>query len=142
MSDCIFCDIISKDISAYIVAEDEYCMAILPKEMETKAHTIIFPKKHSENIFGTDYETFSNIFSFIQEISRKYQDWLWSIGLNILNANWEGAQQSVPHLHFHIIPRFKSDGLNARPSFPQILLDKNSEYHEIIEKCFPKTKKQ
>lgn len=50
--------------------------------------------------------------------------------MNLLHASGVSAQQSVPHLHIHLIPRFDDDGLDAWPKFPALQYDKD----ELLEK--------
>lgn len=93
MSNCIFCDIIAKKLPAYLVAENEYAIAILPKKMESFAHTLIVPKKHYENLFDIPANELKNLISFLQNTVKSYKIWLWAAGINILNANGKDAQQ-------------------------------------------------
>lgn len=51
-----------------------------------------------------------------QELARAMRASLGADGVNILNASGRGSQQSVPHLHFHVVPRWDDDGLDAWPS--------------------------
>ena len=117
MPNCIFCDIIAKKLPAHLVAENEHALAFLPKEMECFAHTLIVPKKHYENLFDIPENELKNLISFLQNTAKSYKVWLWATGINILNANGKDAQQSVPHLHFHLVPRFADDHLDLRPKF-------------------------
>lgn len=135
MSNCIFCDIIAKKLPAYLVAENEYAIAILPKKMESFAHTLIVPKKHYENLFDIPANELKNLISFLQNTVKSYKIWLWAAGINILNANGKDAQQSVPHLHFHLIPRFPDDHLDLRPDFPNYDWKFEEVFAEIKRKC-------
>lgn len=130
MSNCIFCDIIAKKLPAYLVAENQYAIAFLPKKMESFAHTLIVPKKHYENLFDIPANELKNLISFLQNTVKSYKIWLWATGINILNANGKDAQQSVPHLHFHLIPRFPDDHLDLRPDFPHY----DWKFEEVLAK--------
>ncbi len=130
MTNCIFCDIIAKKLPAHLVAENEYAIAFLPKEMESFAHTLIVPKKHYENLFDIPENELKNLITFLQNTTKIYQTHLWATGINILNANGKDAQQSVPHLHFHLIPRFSDDHLDLRPDFPPY----HAKPEEVLER--------
>lgn len=130
MTNCIFCDIIAKKLPAHLVAENEYAIAFLPKEMESFAHTLIVPKKHYKNLFDIPENELKNLITFLQNTTKIYQTHLWATGINILNANGKDAQQSVPHLHFHLIPRFSDDHLDLRPDFPPF----DAKPEEVLEK--------
>ena len=115
---CIFCKIISGEIPSYKIYEDEYTYAFLDIAKDVDGHTIVIPKKHVTNILDCDTETLSKVTEAIRLISKHYVDDLGYEGVNVLNASGCAAQQSVFHLHFHIIPRKEADGLNAWPNFP------------------------
>ncbi|MDR0608440.1 MAG: HIT domain-containing protein [Candidatus Peribacteria bacterium] len=130
MQNCPFCAIIAKQLPAYIVYEDNDVLAILPKEMEAFGHTLITPKKHYESIFDVAEQDLRKVISGIQCLSLQYQRTIGATGVNILHASGKDAQQSIPHLHFHLIPRFPNDQVNARPSFIQYTGDKT----EVLKK--------
>ncbi|MDE5566608.1 MAG: HIT family protein [Anaeroplasmataceae bacterium] len=114
---CIFCKIINKELPSYLIYEDEYTYAFLDIAKDVDGHTIVIPKKHVVNILDCDNETLAHVMDTVRLISKHYVEDLGFDGVNILNANNEAAEQSVFHLHFHIIPRKKEDGLHAWPNF-------------------------
>jgi len=66
----------------------------------------------------------------VQLLTKKYRAKIGASGMNILHASGKDSQQSVPHFHFHIFPRFKDDGLDTWPKMEK--KDFNAE--EIWEK--------
>jgi len=106
---CIFCKIINKEIPAHILYEDDDFIVILDIIQTTKGHTLVIPKRHSENIFELDQNTVSNIFPLVQKIAVRLKERLPLNGLNILNNNGEKAGQTVMHYHIHLIPRYSND---------------------------------
>lgn len=112
MDHCIFCQIIDKQEPSTIIYENDTIIAISPKNPIAKGHTLIIPKKHSENIVDTDYSVMEVIGAKLKELSAKLIQDNGATGINILNANGEDAQQSVKHLHFHLVPRYPNDGLD------------------------------
>ncbi|MDE5855880.1 MAG: HIT family protein [Anaeroplasmataceae bacterium] len=115
---CVFCKILSGELPSYKIYEDEYTYAFLDIAKDVDGHTVVIPKKHVTNILDCDAETLSNVAEAIRLISKHYVEDLGYDGVNILNASGKAAEQSVFHLHFHIIPRKEKDGLHAWPSFP------------------------
>lgn len=113
--DCIFCKIIKGEIPSYKIYEDEYTYAFLDIAKDLDGHTLVVPKKHVENIIDCDAETLARVMQTIRIISKHYVEDLGYDGVNILNASGSAAEQSVFHLHFHILPRQKDDGLQAFP---------------------------
>ena len=136
MENCIFCKIISKQVPSYVVDENEYAIAILPKNMECFGHTLVIPKKHFENIFDIDDDYAKELILFTKNLALRYKNNLWATGVNILNASWKDAQQSVPHLHFHIIPRFPNDNMDTWPKFEKYEWNHEIDLQKIREKIF------
>ena len=115
MSDCIFCKIAKGEIPSAKVFENEHVVAFLDISQVTKAHTLVIPKVHKENLFELTPEIAKNIF----EVSTRHMPTLLKttynpIGINAVNNNGEQAGQSVFHFHMHLIPRYgKGDGFGA-----------------------------
>lgn len=116
--DCVFCKIINGEIPSKKIYEDEYTYAFLDIAKDIDGHTLVIPKKHVKSILDCDDETLAQVMSTIRKVSKHYVECLGFDGINILNANEEAAEQSVFHLHFHIIPRKNDDGLHTFPEFP------------------------
>jgi len=113
MKECKFCRIVRKEVKIYETYEDDKVLAFLDRfNTLNHGHTIIIPKKHYETIFDVDEETLDNIVRVIKKISLKMRKSLGAEGVNILNASGKAAEQSIHHLHFHIVPRWKNDDLN------------------------------
>jgi len=112
MDGCIFCKIINGKAPCKLVYEDETVMAILSIDPVSKGHTVLIPKKHSVNVFDTDDRIMEHIGLKLKELSLKLIEDNNAKGINILNANGAIAQQSVNHLHFHLVPRYPNDGLD------------------------------
>lgn len=130
MSDCLFCKIINGELPSHKIYEDEYTYAFLDISNDCKGHTLVIPKKHVENIFDCDNDTLSHTIKTVKKISNHYK-LLGYDGVNILNANDKSAQQSIFHLHFHILPRKISDNINAWPELKKLNLDLKSVCEEL-----------
>lgn len=112
--DCIFCKIIDGEIPSAKVYEDDYVYAFLDISQVTKGHTLVIPKTHTKNIYETPPEVASELFARIPTIANAIKKVYQPIGMNLLNNNEEPADQSVFHLHIHIIPRYgKNDGFSS-----------------------------
>lgn len=123
MNDCIFCKIIKGEIPSYKIYEDDKVYAFLDIACDSYGHTLVIPKKHCTNVLDCDDEYLSAVMSAVKKISNHYVNDCGFSGVNILNASGESAQQSVFHLHMHIIPRKKGDNLNAWPLNDKFELD-------------------
>ncbi len=115
MDDCIFCKLIKGEIPSYKIYEDDYVFAFLDIACDVFGHTLVIPKKHFTNILDCDVETLAHVISAVQKISKHYVDDCGFSGVNVMNASGASAEQSVFHLHFHVIPRKENDGVHAWP---------------------------
>lgn len=119
MKECIFCKIINGELPCYKIFENDYTLAFLDIGKEVDGHTIVIPKTHMVNILDCGDETLGHVMSAVKRISNHYVDHCGYTGVNLLNASGTDAEQSVPHLHFHIIPRKKDDGIHAWPDLKE-----------------------
>lgn len=113
MDNCIFCKIISGEISSSKVYEDDQILAFLDITQTTPGHTLIIPKKHVRNVLEMDAELASETFSRLPKIARALKKATDAPAMNIINNNEEIAGQSVFHAHIHLVPRYGSeDGID------------------------------
>ncbi|HDA8547971.1 TPA: HIT family protein [Staphylococcus aureus] len=109
MSGTIFGKILTGEIPSFKVYEDDYVYAFLDISQVTKGHTLLIPKKASANIFETDEETMKHIGAALPKVANAIKRAFNPDGLNIIQNNGEFADQSVFHIHFHLIPRYEND---------------------------------
>ncbi len=107
MSETIFSKIIAGEIPSYKIYENEYVYAFLDISQLSKGHTLLIPKKASPNIYETDAETMQHIGEALPIVANAIKEAFNPDGLNIVQNNGEYASQSVFHIHFHLIPRYK-----------------------------------
>ena len=118
-NDCIFCKIIKGEIPSNKVYEDEFTYAFLDLTNDGLGHVLVIPKKHCVNVLDCDSQTLAHVMDTVKFISNHLVDNCGFDGVNILNASGAGAEQSVFHLHFHILPRKKDDGFKTFPQLPE-----------------------
>ena len=116
MNHCVFCKII-RDNKILKVYEDDWTIAFMDIANDVDGHILVVPKKHVKNILDCDVDTLNKLMNTVKTVSNHLIDKCGYGGVNLLNANDESAGQSVPHLHFHIIPRKLNDGIDAWPVF-------------------------
>ncbi|GAB1613569.1 MULTISPECIES: HIT family protein [Mammaliicoccus] len=109
MSETIFSKIIDGEIPSFKIYENEHVYAFLDISQVTKGHTLLIPKKASPNIYETDAETMKHISEALPIVANAIKKAFNPDGLNIIQNNGEFASQSVYHIHFHLIPRYKDD---------------------------------
>ena len=126
---CIFCKIVNGEIPSYKIYEDENTFAFLDIADDAIGHTLVVPKKHYENILDRESETLNNVMAVVKKISNHYVNNCGFDGINIINNNNECAEQSVLHLHFHIIPRKNNDGMKIFPKLDKV----NCNFENVCE---------
>lgn len=134
MSETIFGKILTGEIPSFKVYEDDYVYAFLDISQVTKGHTLLIPKKASANIFETDEETMKHIGAALPKVANAIKRAFNSDGLNIIQNNGEFADQSVFHIHFHLIPRYENDidGFDYKWETHEDILD-NDAKQQIAE---------
>lgn len=129
MSETIFGKILTGEIPSFKVYEDDYVYAFLDISQVTKGHTLLIPKKASANIFETDEETMKHIGAALPKVANAIKRAFNPDGLNIIQNNGEFADQSVFHIHFHLIPRYENDidGFGYKWETHEDVLDNNAK---------------
>jgi histidine triad (HIT) family protein len=111
MSDeCVFCKIVRGDLPATKVYEDGAVLAFLDIGPVVKGHTLVIPKAHHNPITDTPPEVLHQLIGVVQRVARALFAGLRAEGVSVSQANGRPAGQVVPHIHFHVIPRFAADG--------------------------------
>ncbi len=115
--DCIFCKIIKGDIPSSKIYEDDKVIAFLDIAPANKGHALVVPKEHYETLLDLPDELRSHMMSVVKDIARAQSSSLGNQGFNVLINNYKEAGQVVPHVHFHVIPRFGKEAmcLNWKP---------------------------
>jgi histidine triad (HIT) family protein len=111
MEDCVFCRIVSGEIPAAKVYEDDSVLAFLDANPDTPGHTLVVPKQHFENVFDIDESALQKVVAVGKRLAVDMKKNLNAVGINLANNNGKHAHQIVFHFHLHVIPRYENDGL-------------------------------
>lgn len=111
MQDCLFCKIVKGEIPCHKIYEDDDVLAFLDITNDPEGHTLVIPKKHSNNLFDISEEEYQKVQKAVLKISKHYKEIGFAEGINTYINCEECAGQIVPHFHEHIIPRTKDDGI-------------------------------
>ncbi len=122
----IFSKIISREIPADIVYEDEYVVAFLDIKPINHGHTLVVPKTACADALACDTETLARMMVVAQKIALALSETLSCDGVNFIMNNGEVAGQEVFHAHLHVIPRFTDDNALPKPD--------RKEYNEAESK--------
>ena len=107
---CIFCEIAAGKKNAHFIYEDKTHIAILDKYPFQRGHALVMPRMHHEKITDMDTTNVSVLFSKVLPIARGILEATQAEGFNIGQNNGRAANQIIPHVHVHIIPRYANTG--------------------------------
>ena len=108
--DCIFCKIVAGEIPSVKLFENDRVLAFMDIGPIIKGHALVIPKTHYDPLMDTPEPVLAEVIAVVKRIARAQVAGLGADGINVTQANGECAGQVVPHLHFHVIPRFRTDG--------------------------------
>jgi len=131
--DCVFCKIVSGEISTNILKETSSSISFLDAFPLAKGHVLVIPKNHHQKIQDMSIEENTDLFSLVHFMISRVD----SITGSTLVAVHNGADagQEVPHVHVHLVPRSKGDSAGAIHSmFNSALKLSESEINDIYDK--------
>ena len=108
---CLFCQIVAREVEAKIIFEDEISMAFLDVRPLFPGHVLLIPKAHYATLSDLPASLIGPFFTNAQMLARKVQEVMKAEGTFVAMNNV--VSQSVPHLHVHIVPRKRQDGLRG-----------------------------
>ena len=134
---CVFCAIIKGEATADVIDENEHYIAFLDHRPLFHGHTLLVPKVHIRLLSDLAPDRVGEFFSEAQRLERAVEDGLAADGSMILINNV--VSQSVPHLHLHVIPRRRKDGLRfwLGPRHPYDAEHPAAEYAAKIRAALP-----
>ena len=111
VQNCVFCNIVLKEIPASYVFENEKILAFMDIRPVTEGHTLVIPKTHYENIFELTDDIIEPIFKAVKKVAYAVKEGVNAEGITIFQQNGKAAGQDVFHFHVHVIPRYKDKKL-------------------------------
>jgi diadenosine tetraphosphate (Ap4A) HIT family hydrolase len=110
---CVFCAIVAGEGPAIRIYEDEDYLAILDIRPFTRGHTLVLPKRHTEDLVDTPPETLAEMITIGQRIARAARTTELADATNIGINDGRAAFQTVSHIHLHVLPRRNGDKLSV-----------------------------
>ena len=138
MTDCLFCRIVSGELPATIVYEDDNSVAFLDHRPLFPGHTLLVPREHVETLGDLPTEIVAPYFEAAQLLSCAIESAMEAEGTFVAMNN--RVSQSVPHLHVHVVPRRKKDGLKGF-FWPRTKYKSDEEMGEVKKKISDALKK-
>ena len=108
----IFAKILRDDLPATRVYEDERTLAFMDLMPQSRGHTLIIPKERVETIFEISPSSLEAVIATTQRVALAVRAALQPAGVQVMQLNGSAAGQTVPHVHFHVIPRYGEEPLN------------------------------
>lgn len=111
MSSCLFCRIVSGEVPGHVVLETDDFVAFLDARPVFKGHVLLVPRAHVETLPDLPAELGAGFVAASQRLASAVKGGLGAQGSFVAINNT--VSQSVPHLHLHVVPRTKGDGLRG-----------------------------
>ena len=108
---CVFCQIVAGEIAAHAVLDEEQTMAFLDARPVFPGHCLLVPRAHHETLADLPAELVEPLFATAQRLARAVEAGMGADGTFVAINN--KVSQSVPHLHVHVVPRRRKDGLRG-----------------------------
>ena len=135
---CLFCRIVSGELPATVVYEDDHSVAFLDHRPLFHGHTLLVPREHVETLGELSSKIVAPYFEAAQLLSRAVESAMDAEGTFVAMNN--RVSQSVPHLHVHIVPRRRKDGLKGF-FWPRTKYKGDEEMEEVKKKITSAVKK-
>jgi len=117
---CIFCRIVAGEIPAEIVGRDPGTVAFLDVQPLADGHVLVVPEAHVARVEDLAPEDAARLFQAVHRLAGPVREALGADGTTIGINNGEATGQTVPHVHVHIVPRWRDDGAGTVHSiFPR-----------------------
>ena len=129
---CIFCSIISGQQPVAQVYRDSNVLIIMDKYPINKGHALVIPIMHYENLLQMPLSEVSRLYSIVPTIAKAVVSAVKADGFNVGQNNGIAANQIVPHVHVHIVPRFIDDSPDGK--WPARKVAPYDDLKEIAEK--------
>jgi histidine triad (HIT) family protein len=108
---CVFCGIVAGSVRSHLVASDEVAVAFLDTRPVFRGHVLVVPREHVNVLAELPVTGLAPYFGFVQRLAVAVEEGLGAGGTFVAMNN--RVSQSVPHLHTHVVPRTKGDGLRG-----------------------------
>lgn len=130
---CPFCEIGAGNIPAKKVYEDDATLAFLDINPRNPGHTLVIPKKHFATILDITDGEMASLAKTVKKVAAAVQKGTGAQGISVSQSNGAAAGQMVPHMHFHVIPRFAREGPVALEGILQVKKMPDEALDKVVE---------
>jgi histidine triad (HIT) family protein len=131
MSACVFCRIVAGELPAHVVLTDDEFVAFLDARPLFHGHVLLVPRTHVVTVMDAPRPMLGPLAERTQDVARAVQAAMGSVG--IFTAVNNVVSQSVPHLHVHVVPRNRKDGLRGF-FWPRTTYESEEQAAEVAER--------
>ena len=124
---CVFCKIVSMELPAAVVYQNQSIMAFLDVNPLAEGHLLVIPREHYGQVTQMPPDQCAELLSPVPKLGRALVEITGAGGFNILINQGQVAGQVVPHVHCHLIPRKPDDGLGYRWNAGTYAKDRDAE---------------
>lgn len=111
---CIFCSIIAGEEASVLLYRDHGFIVLMDKYPMNPGHTLLMPIRHYETLLQMPYVEVGKLYSLVPAIAKAIMSAVRADGFNVGQNNGIAANQIVPHVHVHIVPRFLDDSPDGK----------------------------
>jgi histidine triad (HIT) family protein len=126
---CIFCSILEGKLPSAQVYRDSDVMVIMDKYPINKGHALVIPAKHYDTLLQMPPAEVGRLYAIVPAVAKAVVSAVQADGFNVGQNNGIAANQIVPHVHVHIVPRFIDDSPDGR--WPSRQVAKDEELAEL-----------
>lgn len=134
MTSCVFCRIVTKEIPAAVVYEDEVTIAFMDAGQVNPGHVLVAAKEHAENLYELNDRQAGALLRAAARVARAIRAAFKPDGLSVYQANGKVAGQTVFHYHMHLLPRHAEDGMALTWPVKNPPREKLAEYAAAIRR--------
>ena len=128
---CLFCDVVSGALPVRSVLSDDVVVAFLDRSPVFKGHVLVVPRRHTLTLADLDVDLVGALFQRVQRVSARMPAALGCDGTFVAINNI--VSQSVAHLHVHVVPRRRKDGLRGF-FWPRVRYESDAEADEFAQR--------
>ena len=128
---CLFCEVVAGDAEADVVLDTAEAVAFLDYRPVFPGHCLLVPRQHYETLTDLPADLIGPFFTTTQRLARAVEAGIGADGTFVAMNN--RVSQSVPHLHVHVVPRRRKDGLRGF-FWPRLRYGSDEERAEVADK--------
>lgn len=116
---CAFCAIArgERDPDLQVIAEGAAWVAFFPLEPATPGHTLVIPRSHVADLWSLELPLARALMDAVISVGRAVDTALVPEGMNLISSSGRAAEQTIHHVHLHVVPRWHDDGFG--PIWPR-----------------------